>query len=69
MKSKRFAFALAAAAALASVALSAQGRRTASSRSAKIDIVPQQPTFRTAVDLVTTDVIVARRQGPVRRPT
>ncbi len=60
MKSKRFAIALAAAAALASVALSAQGQ---GQQAPKIDIVPQQPTFRTAVNLVTTDVIVRDGKG------
>jgi len=64
MKSKRFAIALAVAAAMASVALSAgapegQGQPP---QAPKIDIV-QQPTFRTAVNLVTTDVIVRDGKG------
>jgi VWFA-related protein len=62
MKPKRFAIALAAAAALASVALSAQGQERPQPPP-KIDIVPQQPTFRTAVNLVTTDVIVRDGKG------
>jgi VWFA-related protein len=60
MKSKRFAIALAVAA-LASVALSAQGPQE--QQRPKIDIVQQQPTFRTSVDLVTTDVIVRDGKG------
>jgi VWFA-related protein len=72
MKSKRFAVALAVAAALASVALSADARQGQGQGQGqgqpppqpapKIDIV-QQPTFRTAVNLVTTDVIVRDGKG------
>jgi VWFA-related protein len=68
MKSKRFAIALVAAAAMASVAASAAGPQQGQGQQQpperpKIDIVPQQPTFRTAVNLVTTDVIVRDGKG------
>jgi VWFA-related protein len=66
MKSKRFAIALAVAAAMASVAVSAAGPQAQGQgqppQAPRIDIV-QQPTFRTAVNLVTTDVIVRDGKG------
>jgi VWFA-related protein len=61
MKSKRFAVAIATAA-LASAALSAQAPQGPPTPS-KVDIVPQQPTFRTSVDLVMTDVITRDNKG------
>ena len=61
MKSKRFALALALAA-LGSVALPAQSPQ-GQPPLPKVDVVPQQPTFRTAVDLVTTDVRVRDNRG------
>jgi VWFA-related protein len=64
MRTKRFAVALAAAA-LASAVLSAKGPQDPSRPMPRpVDIVPQQnPTFRTSVDLVTTDVIVRDGKG------
>ncbi len=69
MKSKRFAIAIAAAV-VASVALTAQQPKQpqqqgqAPTPANRVDIVPQQtPVFRTAVDLVTTDVIVRDNKG------
>lgn len=64
MKSKRLAIAFALAA-IGSVALSAQAPQGQQGQppAPKIDIVPQQPTFRTAVDLVTTDVRVRDSRG------
>jgi VWFA-related protein len=66
MKSRRFAIALIAASTMASVAVSAGGPQQGQGQppeKPKIDIVPQQPTFRTAVNLVTTDVIVRDGKG------
>ncbi|HEY3380405.1 MAG TPA: VWA domain-containing protein [Vicinamibacterales bacterium] len=63
MKGKRFALAMLAAG-LCSIGLAAQAssdeQQTAPNRT---DIVPQTPTFRVRIDLVTTDVIARDNKG------
>jgi VWFA-related protein len=63
MSTKRFTVALAVAA-LASAVLYAHGPQDPSRPAPRtVDIVPQNPTFRAQVDLVTTDVIVRDGKG------
>ena len=70
---KRFALTVAVGAAALSGLVLAQSPPAGSGQEpppSKPQIVaPQQPTFKTSIDLVTTDVIPRDSPGHVRRPT